>query len=143
GRSVLGLGTQVKAHSERRFSLTWEPPGPRLREVIQALRAIWESWQNGTPLNFRGKYYRFDLMTTFFNPGPIEHPHIPVYIAAVNPWMASMAGEICDGLHVHSLHTPNNLREEIHPDVAEGLQRAGRTREAYHRTGSARGIASH
>jgi probable F420-dependent oxidoreductase len=131
GRFVLGLGTQVKAHNERRFSLTWQPPGPRLREVIQALRAIWESWQNGTPLNFRGKSYRFDLMTPFFNPGPIEHAHIPVYIAAVNPWMARMAGEICDGLHVHSFHTPKYLREVLHPAVEEGLRASGRTRKDF------------
>src|SRR5262249_32323241 len=131
GRFGLGLGTQVKAHNERRFSLKWEPPGPRLREVIEALRAIWDSWQNGTPLNFRGKSYRFDLMTPFFDPGPIEHPHIPVYIAAVNPWMARMAGEICDGLHVHSFHTPKYLREAIHPAVEEGLRISGRTRKRF------------
>ena len=131
GRFVLGLGTQVKAHNERRFSLTWEPPGPRLREVIQALRAIWESWQNGIPLNFRGKSYRFDLMTPFFNPGPIEHPHVPVYMAAVNPWMARMAGEICDGLHVHSFHTPKYLRDIIHPAVEDGLRISGRTRKSF------------
>ena len=131
GRFVLGLGTQVKAHNERRFSLKWEPPGPRLREVIQALRAIWDSWQNGTPLNFRGKSYRFDLMTPFFNPGPIEHPHIPVYIAAVNPWMARMAGELCDGLHVHSFHTPKYLREVIHPAAEEGLRASGRLRKDF------------
>ena len=103
GRFVLGLGTQVKAHNERRFSLKWEPPGPRLREVVLALRAIWDCWQDGAPLDFRGQSYRFDLMTPFFNPGPIEHPRIPIYIAAVNPYMAQMAGEICDGLHVHSV----------------------------------------
>src|SRR5215471_14725260 len=99
GRFVLGLGSQVKAHNERRFSVKFESPGPKMAEVIEALRAIWDSWQNGMPLNFRGKSYRFDLMTPFFNPGPIEHPHIPVYIAAVNRWVARMAGEICDGLH--------------------------------------------
>jgi len=131
GRFVLGLGTQVKAHNERRFSLKWEPPGPRLREVILALRAIWESWQQGAPLNFRGKSYRFDLMTPFFNPGPIEHPRIPVYIAAVHPYMAPMAGEICDGLHVHSFHSPKYLREVIHPAVEEGLRASGRSRKDF------------
>ena len=131
GRFVLGLGTQVKAHNERRFSLKWEPPGPRLREVIRALRAIWDTWQHGTPLNFRGQSYRFDLMTPFFNPGPIEHPRIPVYIAAVNPYMARMAGEICDGLHVHSFHSPTYLREVIHPAVEEGLRASGRTRKDF------------
>ena len=131
GRFVLGLGTQVKAHNERRFSLKWEPPGPRLREVILALRAIWESWQQGTPLNFHGKSYRFDLMSPFFNPGPIEHPRIPVYIAAVNPYMARMAGEICDGLHVHSFHSPKYLREVLHPAVEEGLRASGRSRKDF------------
>jgi len=131
GRFVLGLGTQVKAHNERRFSLKWEPPGPRLREVILALRAIWDAWQHGTPLNFRGQSYRFDLMTPFFSPGPIDHPRIPVYIAAVNPYMARMAGEICDGLHVHSFHSPKYLREVMHPAVAEGLRVSGRTRKDF------------
>jgi probable F420-dependent oxidoreductase len=126
GRFVLGLGTQVKAHNERRFSLKWEPPGPRLREVVLALRAIWECWQTGAPLNFRGRSYRFDLMTPFFNPGPIEHPRIPIYIAAVNPYMAQMAGEICDGLHVHSFHSPKYLREVIRPAVEAGLAKSGR-----------------
>jgi len=131
GRFVLGLGTQVKAHNERRFGIKWEPPGPRLREVVRALRAIWDSWQQGTPLNFRGHSYRFDLMSPFFNPGPIEHPRIPVYIAAVNPYMARMAGEICDGLHVHSFHSPKYLREVIHPAVAEGLRASGRSRKDF------------
>jgi probable F420-dependent oxidoreductase len=131
GRFVLGLGTQVKAHNERRFSLKWEPPGPRLREVILALRSIWDAWQHGTPLNFRGRSYRFDLMTPFFSPGPIDHPRIPVYIAAVNPYMARMAGEICDGLHVHSFHSPKYLREVMHPAVAEGLRASGRARKDF------------
>jgi probable F420-dependent oxidoreductase len=131
GRFVLGLGTQVKAHNLRRFSVAWEPPGPRLREVVQALRAIWECWQRGVPLDFRGRSYRFDLMTPFFNPGPIEHPRIPVYIAAVNPYMAQMAGEICDGLHVHSFHSPKYLREVIHPAVEIGLGKSGRSRKDF------------
>lgn len=131
GRFVLGLGTQVKAHNERRFSLTWEPPGPRLREVVQALRAIWACWQDGAPLAFHGQFYRFDLMSPFFNPGPIEHPRIPIYIAAVNPYMAQMAGEICEGLHVHSFHSPKYLREVIHPAVEAGLRKSGRSRKDF------------
>src|SRR6266850_7829183 len=79
GRFILGLGSQVKGHNERRFSVKWESPGPKLREVVQALRAIWDCWQNGTRLNFKGQFYRFDLMTPFFNPGPIEQPRIAVY----------------------------------------------------------------
>src|SRR5688572_18292298 len=90
GRFTLGLGTQVKAHNERRFSVKWEPPGPRLREVVGALRAIWNTWQTGAPLNFEGKSYRINLMTPFFDPGPIEHPRIPIYLAGVNPYMARL-----------------------------------------------------
>ena len=128
GRFVLGLGSQVKAHNERRFSVPWSPPAPRLREVVSALRAIWTSWQEGTRLDFRGQAYRFDLMTPFFNPGPIEHPRIPVYLAGVNPQMCRMAGEVADGLHVHSFHSARYLRECVHPAVQEGLNRAGRSR---------------
>jgi probable F420-dependent oxidoreductase len=131
GRFVLGLGTQVKAHNLRRFSVAWEPPGPRLREVVLALRAIWDCWQRGAPLDFREQSYRFDLMTPFFNPGPIEHPRIPIYIAAVNPYMAQMAGEICDGLHVHSFHSPKYLREVIRPAVEVGLGKSGRPRKDF------------
>jgi probable F420-dependent oxidoreductase len=128
GRFVLGLGSQVKAHNERRFSVAWEPPGPRLREVVQALRAIWECWQNRTPLRFEGRTYRFDLMTPFFDPGPIETPRIPIYLAGVNPQMCRIAGEVGDGLHVHSFHSARDLRECVHPAVQEGLARGGRSR---------------
>jgi probable F420-dependent oxidoreductase len=127
GRFVLGLGTQVKAHNERRFAVRWEPPGPRLREIVLALRAIWECWQNGTPLDFRGASYRFDLMTPFFNPGPIDHPRIPIYLAAVNPYMCRLAGELGDGIHIHSFHSARYLREVIHPAVAEGRRASGRS----------------
>ena len=127
GRFALGLGTQVKAHNERRFAVRWEPPGPRLREVVLALRAIWECWQNGTPLDFRGASYRFDLMTPFFNPGPIEHPRIPIYLAAVNPYMCRLAGELGDGIHIHSFHSAKYLREVIHPAVAAGRRASGRS----------------
>ncbi len=82
-----------------------------MREVVLALRAIWDCWQNGTKLNFKGEFYRFDLMTPFFNPGPIEHPEVPVYIAGVNPYMCRVAGEVCDGLHVHPFNSPKYLRE--------------------------------
>ncbi|MFQ5897337.1 MAG: TIGR03617 family F420-dependent LLM class oxidoreductase [Candidatus Methylomirabilia bacterium] len=131
GRFILGLGTQVKGHNERRFSVKWEAPGPRLREVILALRAIWDCWQNGTKLSFKGKFYTFDLMTPFFNPGPIEHPEIPIYIAAVNRYMCQLAGEVCDGLHVHPFNSPKYLREFVHPAVEEGLAKSGRTRSDF------------
>src|SRR5512133_607212 len=84
GRFLLGLGSQVKAHNERRFSIKFESPAPKLREYVLALRAIWACWQNGTPLKFKGEFYEFSLMTPFFSPGPIDHPSIPVYIAGVN-----------------------------------------------------------
>jgi probable F420-dependent oxidoreductase len=131
GRFVLGLGTQVKAHNERRFSIPWSAPVPRLREVVGALRAIWATWQDGGPLAFRGEHYRFDLMTPFFDPGPIEHPAIPIYLAGVNPAMCRLAGEVSDGLHVHSFHSAAYLRERVLPAVEAGLRRSGRARPAF------------
>jgi probable F420-dependent oxidoreductase len=127
GRFFLGLGSQVKGHNERRFSVKYESPGPRLREVVLALRTIWDCWQNGTQLNFKGQFYRFDLMTPFFNPGPIAHPAIPVYIAGVNRYMCRIAGEVCDGLHVHPFNSPKYLREYVRPAVEEGQRAAARS----------------
>ncbi|HXH82232.1 MAG TPA: TIGR03617 family F420-dependent LLM class oxidoreductase [Candidatus Tectomicrobia bacterium] len=126
GRFVLGLGSQVKGHNERRFSVKWEAPAPRMREVVLALRAIWDCWQNGTKLAFKGRHYRFDLMTPFFNPGPIAHPAIPIYIAGVNEAMCRVAGEVADGLHVHPFNSPTYLRERVRPAVEEGRRTAGR-----------------
>jgi probable F420-dependent oxidoreductase len=131
GRFILGLGSQVKGHNERRFSVKYDSPGPRMREVVLALRAIWDCWQNGTRLNFKGEFYRFDLMTPFFNPGPIEHPKVPVYIAGVNPFMCRVAGEVCDGLHVHPFNSAKYLRELVQPAVNEGLRTAGKRREDF------------
>jgi probable F420-dependent oxidoreductase len=131
GRFILGLGSQVKGHNERRFSVKFESPGPKLREIVQALRAIWDCWQNGTRLNFKGQFYRFDLMTPFFSPGPIEWPHVPVYISGVNAYMCRVAGEVCDGLHVHPFNSAKYLREYVHPAVDEGLRAAGRSRSDF------------
>jgi probable F420-dependent oxidoreductase len=131
GRFMLGLGSQVRAHNQRRFSVKFESPGPKLREVVLALRAIWECWQKGTPLRFRGEFYTFDLMTPFFNPGPIDHPKIPVFVAGVNRYMCRMAGEVCDGLHVHPFHTTKYLREYVQPAVEEGLKASGRSRRDF------------
>jgi probable F420-dependent oxidoreductase len=105
GRFILGLGTQVKAHIKRRFSMPWGRPVARLREYLGPLRAIWDSFQTGEPLSFEGEFYRHTLMTPFFNPGPKEHPEIPVYIAGVNTALATLAGEPCDGFHVHPFHS--------------------------------------
>ena len=128
GRFILGLGTQVKGHNERRFSVKFESPGPKLREAVLAIRAIWDCWQNGTKLDFKGQFYRFDLMTPFFNPGPIAHPKIPVYIAGVNQYICRVAGEVCEGLHVHPFNSATYLREYVQPAVNEGLAKAGRSR---------------
>jgi len=129
GRFLLGLGTQVKAHITRRFSMPWNRPAARLREYILALRAIWESFQTGEPLRFEGEHYRHTLMTPFFNPGPIDHPEIPVYIAGVNTRLARLAGEICDGFHVHPFHSPEYVRQTVKPAIAEGAEGAGRDPE--------------
>jgi probable F420-dependent oxidoreductase len=126
GRFVLGLGTQVKAHITRRFSMPWERPAVRLREYILALRAIWESFQAEGPLKFEGEFYQHTLMTPFFNPGPIEHPEIPVYIAGVNTRLARLAGETCDGFHVHPFHSPEYVRQTVKPALAAGAEGAGR-----------------
>jgi probable F420-dependent oxidoreductase len=128
GRFVLGLGTQIKAHITKRFSTPWTAPVPRLREYVEALRAIWSSFQTGAPLRYTGEHYRFTLMTPFFSPGPIATPDIPVYIAGVNEGLCRLAGEICQGFHVHPFHTPRYLRECILPNIAAGAARAGRTR---------------
>jgi len=126
GRFILGLGTQVRGHIERRFSATWDSPGPRLREIILALRAIWDCWQNGSPLEFQGKFYSFTLMTPFFNPGPIRHPEIPIFVGGLNPYMCRLAGELGHGMHIHPLHSVKFIREAIVPRIKEGAGKAGR-----------------
>jgi len=126
GKFILGLGTQVRAHLTRRFSTAWTAPGPRLREYLRALRTIWSAWQEGGPLRFEGDYYRFSLMTPFFDPGPIDHPAVPLFIAGVGPYMTRLAGEVCDGIHVHPFHTVRYLDEVTLPAVEEGASSAGR-----------------
>lgn len=126
GRFILGLGTQVKAHITRRFSMPWDKPTARLCEYILALRAIWESFQTEGPLKFEGEFYQHTLITPFFNPGPIEHPDIPIYIAGVNTRLAQLAGEICSGFHVHPFHSPEYVRKTVQPAIAAGTKEAGR-----------------
>ncbi len=127
GRFSLGLGTQVKAHVERRFSTPFEHPGPKLREYVLALRAIWRAFQGEERLKFEGDFYSFSLLTDFFSPGPSDHPAIPVSIAGVNTGMARIAGEVCDGFHVHPLHSRRYLDEVMRPAIARGAARAGRS----------------
>jgi probable F420-dependent oxidoreductase len=127
GRFMLGLGTQVKAHIERRYGMAWNPPVPKLREYIQAMRAIWRAWQTGEKLDFQGQFFNHTLMTPFFNPGPIANPTIPIYIAGVNEGLARLAGELCDGFHVHPFHSVAYLNETVRPHIAAGAAKAGRS----------------
>jgi probable F420-dependent oxidoreductase len=130
GRFLLGLGTQVKAHIERRFGQPWpDSVTGKLREQIQVIRAFWDCWQNGTKLNHRGEYYKITLMSPFFNAGPIENPNIPIYIAGVNTGLAKLAGEMCEGFHSHPFHSVKYLREVILPAIEEGARKEGRKRE--------------
>ncbi|CAG0997873.1 hypothetical protein MYXO_02810 [Myxococcaceae bacterium] len=131
GRFVLGLGTQVKGHNERRFSVPWGPPVPRLREYVQSLRAIWRCFEKGEPLRFEGEHYRFTLMTPEFSPPPSGQPPIPVMIAAVGPDMMRLAGRVCDGVRLHGFCTRRYLEEVAIPNVEAGLEKAGRSRESF------------
>jgi probable F420-dependent oxidoreductase len=131
GRFILGLGTQVKAHVERRFGMPWpESVVGKLREQIAAIRAFWQTWQSGERLNFRGEYYKLTLMSPFFNPGPIQHPGVPIYLAGVNPGLARLAGECADGFHAHPFHSPRYLSEIVIPAIEQGAAKAGRQRTA-------------
>ncbi|HXY56908.1 MAG TPA: TIGR03617 family F420-dependent LLM class oxidoreductase [Nitrososphaerales archaeon] len=126
GRFILGLGSQVKGHIERRFGMKWEPPAPKMKETVLVLKAVWQNWQEGTPLDFRGRFFQLDLMSPFFSPGPVEHPGIPIYVAGVNPGMCRVAGMVADGLHVHPLHTVRYLREVVRPALDEGTSKGKR-----------------
>ena len=126
GRLLLGLGTQVKAHIERRFSAEFEHPAARIVDYIRCLRAIWGTFQNGVRPAYEGRFYRFTLISDFFNPGPIEHPDIKVSLAGVGEPMARAAGLVADGFHVHPLHSPGYLRDVVRPAIAEGARSAGR-----------------
>ena len=132
GRFILGLGTQVKGHIERRYSTKWEAPVPRLREYIQSLRAIFKCFaEGGSKLSFQGKYYNFSLMTPFFTPPKHNYPNIPIYIAGVNELICKLAGELCEGLHAHPFNSPKYLREFVIPNVEAGLRKAGRSRKDF------------
>ena len=130
GRFVLGLGTQVKAHIERRFAVPFDRPVARIREYVHALRAIFAAFQGDGRLRFAGDFYQFSLLTDFFNPGPISHPDVPVWVAAVGPAMLRMAGECCDGVFLHPLHSVEYLRATALPEVAAGARAAGCERDA-------------
>lgn len=127
GRFLLGLGTQVKAHIERRFGMPWpDSVVGKLHEQIVMIRTLWHSWQTGERPNFRGKYHKLTLMSPFFNPGSISHPNIPIYLAGVNTGLARLAGESADGFHVHPLHSQRYLEEVLQPAINQGVQKAAR-----------------
>jgi len=126
GRFTLGLGTQVRAHIERRYSSEFDHPGPRLADYVRSLRAIFSAFQTGERLSYEGDFYRHTLLPREWSPGPIEHPDIPIYVSAVGPWTLRMAGELADGVHVHPFHSRQYLDQVVVPKVSEGAARAGR-----------------
>ncbi len=130
GRFNLGLGTQVKGHNERRYAAPWTaPPGPRLRDYILCLQAMFDTFQNPKePRYFEGEHYKFTMMAPFFNPGPIEYPRVPIYIAAVNTYMSRLAGELCDGVRLHPISTFQRTKEVVLPIIEGGATKAGRSR---------------
>lgn len=128
GRFILGLGSQIKPHITKRFSMPWSDPAARMREFVLAIRAIWESWNEGTPLAFRGDYYRHTLMTPMFDQGPSECGNSRIFVAAVGPGMTAVAGEVADGLMAHGFTTPSYLRDVTMVNLAKGLERSARSR---------------
>ena len=128
GRFRLGLGSQIKAHIEKRFSMPWSHPAARMRELVLAIRAIWACWNDGAPLDFRGEFYRHTLMTPFFNPGPNPHGTPKVNLAAVGERMTEVAGEVADGIILHGFTTERYVREVTMPALERGFAKGGRTR---------------
>lgn len=126
GRFTLGLGTQVKAHIERRYGMTWSPAGPWIRDYVNAVRAVWDCWQTGQKLEFSSEHYRLNLMVPLFDPGPIAHPDIPIHLAAVNPIMSRIAGECADGMRPHPVCTAEYIEKAMLPAVRTGAAKTGR-----------------
>ncbi len=135
GRFTLGLGSQVKGHNVRRFSVPWSAPAPRMREYVQALRAIWACWQNGGPLKFEGVHYQFSLMTPNFTPDPLQCALPRVQIAAVGPAMLRVAAQVCDGVMLHGFCTRKYVDEFVVPRLDTGLAASGRTRDEFEISG--------
>ena len=127
GRMHLGLGTQVRAHVERRFSMPFDQPAARVTDYIRCVRAIWNSFQTGAPADYEGPFYRFQLINPFFDPGPIDNPDIPIYLAGVNERMCAAAGEAADGFHVHPMHSIGYLRDIALPAIGKGAAARGKT----------------
>lgn len=127
GRFHLGLGTQVRAHVERRFSMPFEHPAARVTDYIRCVRAIWDTFQNGTRPAYEGPFYQFKLINPFFDPGPIDHPEIPIYLAGVNERMCRAAGEVADGFHVHPMNSVGYLNDIVKPALNDGAKLRGKT----------------
>jgi probable F420-dependent oxidoreductase len=128
GRFMLGMGSQIKPHITKRFSMPWSHPAPRMREMIQAIRAIWKSWETGDKLDFRGEFYTHTLMTPFFNPGQNPYGNPKMLLAGVGEHMTEVAGEVGDGFLVHGFTTERYLREVSLPALERGAAKAGKTR---------------
>jgi probable F420-dependent oxidoreductase len=131
GRFVLGLGSQIKPHITKRFSMEWSHPAPRMREMILAIRAIWDCWNDGTKLDFRGDFYTHTLMTPFFNPGPNPYGAAKIFLAGVGEMMTEVAGEVCDGFICHGFTTERYLREVTLPALERGRAKVGKTLEGF------------
>ncbi len=128
GRFILGLGSQIKPHITKRFSMPWSKPAARMREMVQALQAIWGAWNDGTKLDFQGEFYTHTLMTPMFNPGPNPHGNPKIFLAAVGPLMTQVCGEVADGLLAHGFTTAGYMESATLPALRKGLELSGRTR---------------
>jgi probable F420-dependent oxidoreductase len=137
GRFILGLGSQIKPHIEKRFSMPWSHPAPRMREFVLAMRAIWDNWNNGTKLAFDGEFYKHTLMTPFFSPGPNPYGPPKVFLAGVGQHMTEVAGEVCDGFLVHPFTTERYLKEVTLPALERGMAKSDRKRAEYETSGTA------
>jgi probable F420-dependent oxidoreductase len=135
GRFRLGLGSQIKAHIEKRFSMPWSHPAPRMREMVLAIRAIWACWNGGEKLDFRGEFYRHTLMTPFFDPGPNPYGDPKILLAAVGELMTEVAGEVADGMILHGFTTERYVREVTLPALERGFAKAGKQRADFEISG--------
>jgi len=131
GRFILGLGSQIRPHVEKRFSMPWSKPAARMRELVLAIRAIWRAWNEKEPLRFKGEFYTHTLMTPFFDPGPNPYGPPHIFLAGVGPRMTAVAAEVADGFFVHPLHSERSIAEITLPALRTGLQRSGRSLSDY------------
>jgi len=129
GRFILGLGTQIRPHIQKRFSMEWSRPAARMKEMVGAIRAIWDCWENGSPLDFKGEFYTHTLMTPVFIPEPSPHGAPRIFLSAVGPRMTEVVGEVADGFFVHPFHTQEFIQSVTRPNISRGLERSERSRQ--------------